>query len=409
MDRFAFLNLLQPVGQEAIQAALHLDPRERDFLHHYQSLSRHYPPELARAALEIAIFRHDAKGKFPFAEKMYFCREALEQASPWEVSTYRAERYRSFDLLIDLGCSIGSDTLALSLVASTIGIDIDPLRLYIAWANSGALGRSERTKFLQADLNNDLPFSIDTSVSVGVFFDPARRIDGRRVYSVKDYVPPLKILSKWLNDYPAIGVKISPGIDLFEVSEYTAEVEFISLRGDLKEAVLWFGPLRSASRRATLLPGPYMLACDLTVAEIARRKLPLSQPRAWIYEPDPAVIRAGLVYDLGQQISADQLDPDIAYLTLDKYAPTPFAKAWKVEDWFRFSLKRLRTYLRERRVGRVTVKKRGSPLQPETLIRDLRLKGDEEKVLILTHYVGTPIVIICAPPQDACDNNMGEL
>jgi len=40
------------------------------------------------------------------------------------------------------------------------------------------------------------------------------------------------------------------------------------------------------------------------------------------------------------------------------------------------------------------VKKRGSPLQPEALVRDLRLRGLEERVIFLTHLVGKPVVVI---------------
>ena len=65
-----------------------------------------------------------------------------------------------------------------------------------------------------------------------------------------------------------------------------------------------------------------------------------------------------------------------------------------MEDWFPFSLKRLRAYLHVRRVGRVTVKKRGSPLQPEELIHKLRLEGEEERVLFLTHVRGRAVVIV---------------
>jgi hypothetical protein len=119
-----------------------------------------------------------------------------------------------------------------------------------------------------------------------------------------------------------------------------------------------------------------------------------SEPLAYLYEPDPAVLRAGLVIDLAAQLGAFQLDPDIAYLTAEEQQPTPFARAWEIEAWFPFGLKRLRSYLRERQVGRVTVKKRGSPLQPEALINDLRLSGDQERVVFLTHLRGAPIVLI---------------
>jgi hypothetical protein len=113
-----------------------------------------------------------------------------------------------------------------------------------------------------------------------------------------------------------------------------------------------------------------------------------------MYEPDQAVLRARLVRTLAVELGAYQLDPDIAYLTGDDLISTPFARVWVVEDWFPFGLKRLRAYLRARGVGRITVKKRGSPLQPEALIRDLRLKGEAEKVIFLSHLRGRPIIIV---------------
>jgi hypothetical protein len=125
----------------------------------------------------------------------------------------------------------------------------------------------------------------------------------------------------------------------------------------------------------------------------------LGEPLEYLYEPDPAIIRAGLVAELGGQLGASQLDPDIAYLSAEQVTQSPFARVWKVENWFPFSLKRLREYLRERKVGQITVKKRGSPLQPEDLIRMLRLSGDEQRVVFLTHLIGAPIVIVCFSNQ----------
>lgn len=388
MDLATFRNLLTPLGQEVLQAATELAPVEEDFLRHFTSLSRHYPVELTRLALGIAILRKQGERKFPFASQLYFTREALEQASSWEVSSYRAQRYRGFSQLIDLGCSVGSDTLALAQIAPTIGLDLDPLRLAMAQANLAALGLSA-SSLIQADLQSPLPISHSPSPPA-LFFDPARRARHRRAFSVRDYQPPLAIIKEWLPRFPALGVKISPGVNLNELTPYDAEIEFISLNGDLKEAVLWFGPLQSAYRRATLLPGGHTLFTDTSL----EMRQSIDEPRAFLYEPDPAVLRAGLVVMLGAQLNAAQLDPDIAYLTAHEYKATPFAKAWEVEAWFPFGLKRLRAYLRQRHVGRVTVKKRGSPLEPETLISELRLSGDEERTIFLTHLRGKPIVVI---------------
>jgi SAM-dependent methyltransferase len=391
VDLETFHALMAPFGQETLQAAQDLEPREEQFLQHFQVLERRFPTGLARAALEIAILRREAAQKFSQAERLYFTREALEQASAEKVATYRSQRYQGYRNVLDLGCSVGADTLALASVARGFGLDHDPLRLAMAQANAQALGMSERVGFIQADLRSGLPVSpsgLQPGTGTALFFDPARRTAGRRAFSVEAYSPPLSTLTTWLERFPALGVKISPGVKLEEVEEYPAEVEFISLQGELKEAVLWFGPFKTTRRRATVLPGPYSM--EETISE----PLPVEAPKAYLYEPDSSILRAGLVAALGARLGAAQLDPDIAYLTADHQVSTPFARAWAVRDWFPFTLKRLRTYLRERGIGRVTIKKRGSPLEPERLQRDLRLEGEEQAVIFLTHLRGRPIVVI---------------
>jgi hypothetical protein len=63
-----------------------------------------------------------------------------------------------------------------------------------------------------------------------------------------------------------------------------------------------------------------------------------------------------------------------------------------------FQLKRLRRYLMESGVGRLTVKKRGFAMSPEALITRLRLRdGAEARVLVMTRHKGKPIAIICEP------------
>ena len=407
MELINFQTLLTPAGQEVLHAAVELHPTESNFLHDFDALSRRYPPDLARAALEIAILRQEAEVKFPLAEHMYFTRQALEQASSYEVSNYRAGRFRDYDLLADLGCSIGGDTLTLATIAPTVAVDHDLLRLAMCRANLEASGLGDRVFCIQADLTQGILLSPVTgrlslfanrsSPSLAIFFDPARRLGRQRAFSVANYHPPLSVIAGWLPYFPALGVKISPGVELAELASYDAEIEFISLRGELKEAVLWFGPLRTCARRATCLPGLHSLASlEIDLSEL-RGTEPISEPLGFLYEPDASILRAGLVSRLAAELGACQLDPDIAYLTADRYVPSPFARAWQVEAWFPFGLKRLRAALRERHVGKVIVKKRGSPLQPEALIHDLRLKGDEERTIFLTHLRSKPIVVLCYP------------
>jgi SAM-dependent methyltransferase len=405
MDLSTFRTLLTPQGRSALDAAASLHSDEADFLRHFTLLSRTYPYELARSALAVAILRRSGGAVAKFgddANRLFFEREALEQASSWEVSAWRAKRYEPFDTVVDLGCSIGGDTLPLARRhntlsnATTIGVDSDRLRIEMAEANARATGVDDGTAFVLADLASSLPLAAGPDMSL--FFDPGRRVGERRARSVTQYQPPLEVIQNWLPQWPALGVKLSPAVRTDELTVYDAEVEFISLKGELKEAVLWFGPLRTRGehRRATVLPGGNTMTG--TPDLIGDSSLPphLSEPLDWLYEPDPAVIRAGLVRTLGAELNAAQLDPTIAFLTSETRVDTPFARSWPIEDWMPFHLKRLRAYLRERGIGKVTVKKRGSPLDAERLAHDLRGRGEAHRLLVLTQLDGKPIVIVCS-------------
>ena len=414
MDLTSLRMLLTPLGHQALSDAAALSPKESTFLHDMTVLSRRYPADLARAALETAIFRAEAVAKYPSADKMYFTRQALEQASGFEVSNYRARRFRGFERVYDLGCSIGSDTLAIAAETCTIGVDIDPLRLAMAQLNALILDHRCAVDFLLADLTAPLPFVL--SPKQAIFFDPARRNEGRRVHSVHGYHPPLNVIDGWGKQVPAIGVKISPGVNLAEIQFYDAEIEFISVRGELKEAVLWFGPLKTAHRRATLLPGEHTMMIERTFEETQNPNISgemparISDPQSYLFEPDPAILRAGLVRKLGAQIGAAQLDPDIAYLTADHFVEIPFARGYRIEEWLPFNMKHLRLLLHNKGVKRATVKKRGSPIPPEKLLHDLNLlpgsgNAPDECVIVMTHLRGKPIAIICSPIQGTAKHN----
>jgi len=125
--------------------------------------------------------------------------------------------------------------------------------------------------------------------------------------------------------------------------------------------------------------------------------LPVQRVDAYLYEPDAAVLRAGLVRTLGHRLAAAQLHPEIAFLTADAIRPTPFAKIFKVEEVIRFGLKRIRKVLNARNVGRVTIKKRGSAIDVAQFTRQLRLKGDQEAILILTRMMDERVAILVTP------------
>ena len=344
--------------------------------------------EQAHALLETAMLRQRAVKKFSRASKMLFDRAGLEMSSAEIISNYRARRYASFATVADLGCGIGGDAIGLASVAHTVGVDRDPVRLAMAAANVVAYGHGASFEGREGDLVEMAPFSAEA-----LFFDPARRTaQGKRIFKLGDYQPPITLLDRWRPITPHWGIKISPGVNYDDLPP-EAHVEFISVNGELREAVLWYGDLRPAARQTATLLSPSAEPIQFD-SDRSDSLPPISPPLAYLYEPDAAVIRAQLVTELATQIEAQQIDPTIAYLTSGEAVETPLARRFTIEAWFPFQLKTLRRYLRERSVGRVVIKKRGSPLEPDQLRRQLKLKGSHVRTLFLTRANGEPIVIV---------------
>jgi hypothetical protein len=135
-----------------------------------------------------------------------------------------------------------------------------------------------------------------------------------------------------------------------------------------------------------------------TLLEQPGLRAALTEPQAFLYEPDPAVIRARAVAALAERLGAAQIDPEIAYLTAGQAIATPFARCWRVLEWQQFGLKRLRARLRALDAGAVTVKKRGSPLDTDALARRLSGNGARPLVVVLTQVAGQPAALICEGP-----------
>ncbi|WBB92716.1 methyltransferase domain-containing protein [Verrucosispora sp. WMMC514] len=382
------------------------------------------PAGLAAAALTQAELRRRATGKFgPAAAGMFFTRPGLEQATRRVVADRRARRLRAAGVttLADLGCGLGADALAAARAGIRVyAVEADPLTAALAEANARAAGLADLVTVECGDAT-----AFDVSRVEAVFCDPARRRagTGRRIFDPNSYSPPWDFVTGLAERVPRTVVKVAPGIDHTLIPP-GAEAEWVSVDGDLVEAALWCGELAEVSRRATVLkedasggvaaPADHQAGggahhpagggtyrpdglAEHQLTGTGAREAPVGAVRRFLYDPDPAVVRAHLVAELAVDLDATLADPSIAYLYADAARRTPYARCLEVTDVLPFSLKRLRTLLRDRRVGRVEILKRGSALEPERLRRDLRLAGDQPASLVLTRVATAPTVLVCRP------------
>lgn len=388
-------------------------------------LRRTYPAELVSAALEQTRLRQRATAKFTAedAVRMYFTQAGLEQSTRSSVAGYRAARFAErpgVRRVADLCCGVGGDAVAMARAGlSVLAVDRDPLTCAVVRANVAALGLADRVQVCCGDVR-DAGLDAQLEGCDAVFADPARRGGAGRVFDPEAYSPPLSWAARAARRVPHAALKVAPGVPHTAVPE-DAEAEWISVGGEVKEAVLWFGGgggdegedgdedgdgdgadrlARAASSgrrtppvRATLLPGTY------TLTDRGLPDPPAGPVGRYLYEPDGAVIRAHLVAEVAALLDGRLIDPTIAYVTADEARRTPYATGYEITDVLSFHVKRLRALLRERRVGVVTVKKRGSAVDPAELRKKLKPAGPHECTVFLTRVAGSPAMLLGRPLQ----------
>ena len=387
--------LLTPEGRALLDAVRGTAPA--DELAVATRLRREHPADLVSAALGQARLRQRAVAKFGAedAGRMFFTPHGVEQSTRASVATYRAECLEASGVrsVADLCCGIGGDAIAFARAGiRVLAVDRDPLTCAVARANADALGLADLIDVREADVTE-----VDTSGYDAVFVDPARRSAGRgRIFDPEAYSPPLSWAVSAALKAPLGVLKIAPGIPHEAIPEQ-AEAEWISDHGDVKEAVLWFGARTTpGARRAVLLPSgagvraaPDSMLPDPEVRPVGR----------YLYEPDGAVIRAHLVAEVAEDLEGGLIDPTIAYITADGLHATPYATAYEITDQLPFNVKKLRALLREREVGILTVKKRGSAVEPEELRKKVKPAGPHSATVFLTRVAGAPTMLIGSPTR----------
>ncbi|HEX4813990.1 MAG TPA: class I SAM-dependent methyltransferase [Nonomuraea sp.] len=384
MDLDGFNALLTPRGQRALAEAVELSGA--DPVAAATALRRTYDAALTSAALTQAGLRERARAKFGAdAGRMYFTPQGLEQATRKEVAEHRARRLAGAKVA-DACCGVGGDFLALARAGCTVAaVDLDPLTVAVARANAEAFGMEDRVTVTVGDAAAVRPEDHDV-----LFADPGRRTSRGRTFDPMAYSPPWPVVLDLVARTERACLKVAPGIP-YEYIPQPAEAEWVSYKGEVKEATLWTG--ERPARRATLLPGGHSLTATGARAEVGAMG-------RYVYEPDGAAIRAHLVGEVAARVGGRLLDPRVAYIASDLALDTPWASRYAVDDIMTFSLKKLRAALRDRKIGNVTIKKRASAVDIERLRTDLRLIGEKSAVIILTRIMDKPYALICdtTPP-----------
>jgi SAM-dependent methyltransferase len=415
----AAAELLTPDGEQLLELLAGLDVTPELALKLGAELRGRYPPELVAAALTQQSLRMAAREKFGRAAAMFFTRAGLEQASSDLTAAHSARRFAGLQTVADLCCGIGGNLAALAAVAArVVGVDADPTTIRFASRNVAVLAPDATEAPVCADVRTlalagrgpagevALPGRgrLDGSIAPvggrpaaglaparvdGVFIDPARRFGGRRLRTGASE-PVLDFCLGLADQVPAVGIKAAPGLP-HELVPAGWELEFVAVARSLKEALLWSPALATAPRRATVLPAGETLVGSPGDA------VPVRAPGEYLLDPNPAVTRAGLVQDLARELDAWQIDPMIAFLSLNRPVSTPFARTLRVLESMPWHERRVALRLRELGVGSADIRRRGLAGDVARIHRRLGLQGDRSATIVITRRDGQPWGLICEP------------
>jgi len=361
-------------------AAVEPDP---DSLAAATRLRTRFGPELAAQALHQVSLRRRARVKFgEAAAEMFFTRPGLEQATRPEVADHHARRLAAAGArrVVDLGSGIGADALAFARAGlEVLAVEIDPETVQVTRANLAGRGTA-----LCADAADVVA---GLAPADAVFLDPARRGDSGRLWRVEDFTPDWSLVTGLLTGDRVAGVKLGPALPHGMIPD-GVEAEWVTHRSEVVEVSLWAGSCAVAGRRSALVWPDQRLVTE------PAEPLEVGEVRAFVYEPDGSVIRAGGVTQLGRRLGASLLDPHIAYLSADALLPTPFAAAFAVVEVLPYTIKTIKRWLREHRVGTLEIKKRGLGVDPATLRSRLGLAGPQAATLIVSRTPRGAVAVV---------------
>ncbi|HXT58789.1 MAG TPA: hypothetical protein VN699_09135 [Pirellulales bacterium] len=377
--------------------------------------------------LEQVELRRRGQKKFSAADRMFFTTLGLEQATDQWVAAYKASRFPHAAPVADLCCGIGGDLLALAARTGVLGIDRDEVAALFARANLAATRESSADSLQGEVICGDIAEAPLGNIAAW-HIDPDRRPQGRRTTCVELHEPGVPALERLLTACPEGAIKLAPAAELPNRWAEAAELEWISRGGECRQLVAWFGSLAHAPgwRRASMVkpragdlasggrqpPGAQSSSADRVARNaepdqravyqdavpqdaaplglrsiVGRAGLELSVASdfgRFLAEPDAAVLAANLTGALAAQRHLAAIAPGSVYLTGDQATPDPALVWFEITDVLPFDVKRLKSLLRERRCGRLEIKKRGVPHDPEQVRRQLRVPGDDAATVFIT-------------------------
>jgi len=356
-----------------------------------------------RAIAEQIACRKKASKKLPqlSTRAMLYTSRALEQASAERVAAYRATQM-SGQRAIDLSGGLGIDSCFLAGAFSHIDfVERDPLLCRLAAHTMQVLERKN------VSIHCGETFAVLDSIPSGtldwIFVDPDRREAGRRRVGLSESSPD--VVSghrKLIGKAPRVCIKASPALELSGLKSELpslSSIIVVSLDRQCRESMLMLlegtAEEKEPERKAVCLHSSGVGEYEVSGREGVERRI-ATEAGPFFFEPDPAIIKAGLSAEVAEEFGLDFLNHSVDYLTGSPAAEGFPGRAFRLVAVTPYKPKLFRRFLKEHQISGASIQRRDFPLSPEELRRLYRLKESSSRFLFFSrNAAGEPTVFFC--------------
>jgi len=351
--------------------------------------------EHAAQVLNQAHLRSVARDRHgrPDADDLLLTRDGLEQGTRADIADRRADLVKKAGArqVVDLTAGLGFDARAFAAAGLAVtAIERDEATAELLtwnlryWPNATVMvadATSSQAAALIAELD---PADV-------VFVDPARRdpagprdLATGRARPERDpqrWSPPLSFVTSLT--HPRVVMKTAPAFT--PPDDWHAE--WLSHERTVVECTAWSWPIFAARRRAVVL------GAHTTVIEPGPRGAHAEHPGLLLHEPDPAIVRAGMLRQLGLA----SLDEESTWLTSDEPVGAtlaPAMRSYRVLQILSGSITEQRRVLADLRITALVIKSRDVDINPRDELTRLQVKEGGDHVLVMTRQHGRTLTAL---------------
>lgn len=322
----------------------------------------------------------------------------LEQSSSEDTAQLKTRiilnQVKNFRVCVDLTGGFGVDSLFFARIFKKV-IYVDPNNelLELAKHNHSLFGN---TKVEYQNSTAEKIISSLDNVDL-IYIDPSRRSNNKKVFSLHDSEPNVVDLQSAIFEKTEhILIKTSPLLDIqaaLNNLKFTSSVNVVAVDNEVKE-LLFLLKRNFSSEPSIVTSNIRKNSVDNFNFQFSFERsleIPFSNPQAYLYEPNAAILKAGAFKSIAKAYNLQKLAPSTHLYTSEQNFKDFPGRIFKVIEFVKPDPKKIQEVFPDQKANVIT---RNYPLSVDELKKKMKLKDGGEKYLI--GFSGQKEKFLCA-------------